>query len=293
MTGLGDGSYNVQVVDFERVSPFTTSYDVKGSGTFDIDIRVSTVRGRVVDSTNDQPLNEARVEIRARGTDTPFASKAVMTDAGGNFILDTVARGSYEISADKEGFGHAIKEIEVQEAPADVELKLAPSAGVTLRVVDGRDGRLLAATPHVVDMQGRALDSGFRFTSTPEPLKLDLAPGTYRVTLYANGYAVKTITVASPSPLQNVPMTPGGTLFIKSKSSSNDLRVRLIDGNGLPYARTGFNEGAFPLLAAPGVTTIQNVAPGTFRLEVLDKTDRVVNSTSVTVNEGMPTTVEI
>jgi len=293
LSGLADGTYNVQVVDFERVSPFTTSYEVKGSGTFDIDIRVSTVRGRVVDATNDQPLNEARVEIQARGTDTPFASKAALTDAGGNFILDTVARGSYQISATKDGFGHTMKDIEVQDAPSDVELKLSASAGVTLRVVDARDRRVLAASPQIVDMQGRTIDSGFRFNPNPQVLTLDLAPGTYRVTLYASGYAARTITVASPSPSQDVLMTPGGTLLIKSKSSASDLRVRLIDGSGLTYARFGFNEGAYPLLAAPGVTTLQNITPGTFRLEVLDKTDHVVNSTSVTVNEGMPTTVEI
>ncbi|HKS25360.1 MAG TPA: carboxypeptidase regulatory-like domain-containing protein [Thermoanaerobaculia bacterium] len=293
ISGLADGTYNVQVIDFERTAPFTTSYEVKGSGTFDIDIRVSTVRGRVVDATNQQPLADARVEIRATGTDTPFASRAAMTDAGGNFILDTVARGSYEINASKDGFGHSLKDIDVQDAPADVELKLSPSAGVTLRVVDGRDGRLLAATPHVMDMQGRTIDSGFSFNPNPQELTLDLAPGAYRVTLYATGYAIKTVTVSSPSPAQNVPMTPGGTLFVKSKSSSGNLRIRLIDGSGLPYARLGLNAGTYPLLAAPGVTTLQNVAPGTFRLEVLDQTDRVVNSTSVTVNEGLPTTIEI
>ncbi|HEY6139761.1 MAG TPA: carboxypeptidase regulatory-like domain-containing protein [Thermoanaerobaculia bacterium] len=293
LSGLADGPYNVQVVDFERTAPYSTSYEVKGSGTFDIDIRVSTVRGRVIDATNDQPLENARVEITASGTNTPFASKAAVTDAGGNFILDTVSRGSYQISAEREGFGHAVKDIDVQDAPADVELKLSPSAGVTLRVVDARDRRLLAATPQIVDMQGRTIDSGFRFNPNPQELALNLAPGTYRVTLYASGYALRTITVSSPSPSQDVPMTPGGTLFIKSKSSSSDLRIRLIDGSGLPYARLGFNEGAFPLLPSPGVTTMQNVAPGTFRLEVLDKTDRVVNSTSVTVNEGMPTTIEI
>jgi Carboxypeptidase regulatory-like domain len=293
LSGLADGPYNVQVIDFERTAPFTTSYEVKGSGTFDIDIRVSTVRGRVIDATSNQGLDNVRVEIKTRGTDAPFASKATMTDAGGNFILDTVSRGSYQINADREGFGHTLKDIEVQDAPADVELKLSPSAGVTLRVVDARDRRLIAATPQIVDMQGRSVDSGFRFNPNPQVLTLDLAPGTYRVTLYANGYAARTITVASPSASQDVLMTPGGTLLIKSKSSSNELRVRLIDGSGLTYGRLGFNEGTYPLLASPGVTTLQNVAPGTFRLEVLDKRDRVVNSTSVTIDEGAPTTVEI
>ncbi len=292
LSGLGDGPYSVQVIDFNRLAPYWTTYNVSGSGTFDIEIRTGTVRGHVRDATNDQPLNQARVEIRPTGSDAPFNAQAATTDAGGNFSIPAVPLGSYQISADMENYGHAVKDLQVQDAPADVELKLSPTPGIVLSVVDGRDGRLLAAQPRVSDMQGRPIDTGFRFTNTPEPLKLDVSPGTYRVTLYANGYAAKTITVPAPSS-QNVPMTPGGTLLIKSKSSAPDLRFRLTDGNGLPYGRFGFNEGTYPLLTSPAVTTLPNVAPGVYRLDVLDKTDRVVNSTSVTVTDGVPTTVEI
>ena len=293
LTGLADGPYNVSVVNFDRMSPFATTYEVKGSGTFDIDIRTSSVRGHVLDATSGQPLDKARVEVRPKGSDTMLGSSAQMSGPDGSFTIDDVSRGSYQISADKEGFGNAVKDLVVDETPSDVELKLSPSAGITLRVVDARDNRLIAAWPHTVDSQGRSLDDGgFRFNSTPAPLQLDVAPGTYRVTLYAMGYASKTITVTAPSS-QQVPMSPGGTLLIKSKSSSSDLRFRLVNPDGTFYARGGFNEGAFTLLPSPGVTTFQNVAPGTFRLEVLDKTDRVVNTTSVTINEGQPTTVEI
>jgi hypothetical protein len=294
ISGLDDGPYNVQVVDFGLLAPFATSYEVKGSGTFDIDIKVGTVRGRVLDATNDQPLKEALVELHATSSDSPMNTRAARTDANGIFLLDTVSVGSYQISADKDEFGHEVKILEVQEAGAEVELKLSPSAGVTLRVVDARDGRLIGAVPHVVDMQGHSLDDsgGFGFGGTPEPIKLKLSPGTYRVTLFAQGYASKTITVASPS-AQNVPMSPGGTLLIKSKSSE-PLRARLVGADGVPYLSGGFLGGGFvTLVPSPGVTTMQNVAPGTFTLQVLDRSDRVVNSTSVTINEGLSTTVEI
>ncbi len=258
LTGLADGPYNVQVVNFERMSPFATTYEVKGSGTFDIDIRTSSVRGHVLDATTGQALDKARVEVRPKGSDTMLGSSAQMSGPDGSFTIDDVSRGHYQISADKEGFGNAVKDLVVDETPSDVELKLSPSAGITLRVVDARDGRLISAWPHTVDSQGRS----------------------------------KTITVTAPSS-QQVPMSPGGTLLIKSKSSSSDLRFRLVNPDGTFYARGGFNEGAFALLPSPGVTTFSNVAPGTFRLEVLDKTDRVMSTTSVTINEGQPTTVEI
>jgi protocatechuate 3,4-dioxygenase beta subunit len=291
MNGLDDGPYAVQVMDLEKFAPFSTTYEVKGSGTFDIDIKSTTLRGRVLDSTNDQPLNGATVQIRAKGSDGPMNARGATTDAGGNFSIQDVPLGSYQVSADQDGYGHALKDIDVQDAPPVVELKLAPSAGITLRVVDGRDGRLIGATARVVDMQGNVLsDAGFRFNNTPEPIKLTLAPGTYSVTLFATDYASQTITVASPSS-QTVSMTPGGTLLIKSKSPT-PLRARLIGADGMPYGR-GFGQGIVSLAASPGVTTLPNVAPGTFRLEVLDASDRVVNATSVTISEGQATTVEI
>ena len=168
LTGLADGPYNVSVVNFERMSPFATTYEVKGSGTFDIDIRTSSVRGHVLDAASGQPLDKARVEVRPKGSDTMLGSSAQMSGPDGSFTIDDVSRGPYQISADKEGFGNAVKDLVVDETPSDVELKLSPSAGITLRVVDARDGRLIAAWPHTVDSQGRSLDDGgFRFSSTP------------------------------------------------------------------------------------------------------------------------------
>jgi hypothetical protein len=291
ISGLADGSYNVQVVDFDRLTPFATTYDVKGSGTFDIDVRVASVRGKVLDATTSQPLADARVEIRGKDSSS-MNTRAALTDKDGTFVIDSVSRGSYQISADKEGFGNTMRDLQVGDTAPDVELKLSPSAGVTLRVVDGRDGRLIAAGTQVLDMQGNTVAGmGFRFNQTPEPVKLDLAPGQYRVTLNAQGYALKTIVVASPSTM-TVPMTPGGTLLIQSKSTAS-LRARLIAPDGSSYFRLGMGDGTFPLLASPATTTLQTVAPGIYRLEVLDAGDRVVNATSVTVNEGQQTTIAI
>jgi protocatechuate 3,4-dioxygenase beta subunit len=293
ITGLADGPYNVQVVDFDRLSPYATTFEVNGSGTFDIDIRVNSVRGKVLDATTSQPLENARVEMRGKDN-SMMNARAAMTGPSGEFLIDSVPNGSYTLSADKEGFGNTLRDLQVADAVSDLELKLSPSAGITLNVVDGRDGRLLSANSSVVDMQGNAVGGmgGFRFGGTPEPIKLDLSPGSYRVTLTAQGYALKTVTVTSPS-TQTVPMTPGGTLLIQSKSTSQ-LRARLVTGDGTFYGRVGMGgDGTFQLLASPAVTTLQNIAPGTFRLEVLDAGDHVLSATSVTVNEGVQTTVSI
>lgn len=293
--GVEDGPYTVQVMDMERLSPFTTTYEVHGSGNFDIDVRTASLRGRVTDASTGSPIVEAQVDVRPSGSDTGFfGSRMAMTDANGNFVVDSVAKGSYQITADKQGYGHDTKQISVSDTPEDVELKLQPSAGVTLKVVDGRDGRMLGANVRVTDLQGNDIsgDGGFRFGGSAEPIKLSLAPGTYRASIQAMGYAQRTVMITSPSN-QTVALTPGGTLLIRSKNS-NALRGRLTDSGGNLYLASQFNPaGTFRVVESPGTTTLQNVAPGHYRLDVLDTNDQILKTIQVDVLEGQSASYDV
>lgn len=283
LNGLDDAPYNVQVIDMERVTPFTTSYEVKGSGNFDIDITTSSVRGRVLDATTGQPVLDAHVEIKAAGTESFFTARGTQTDSGGNFLLEQVGRGNYTATVDKSGYGHETKDFNVGDSDPQLEFKIAPSSGVTLRVVDARDQRQLVANARVVDAQGHDIDAPL-FRNSAEPIKLTLAPGTYRITVTANGYSTRTLIVNAPSE-QTVAMSPGGTLVIHSKSGTA-MRARLIDAMGTPYTRGPFANPIFMLDPSPGSTTLNNVGAGTYRLELLDNSDKVVSATTVTVVEG-------
>ena len=121
---------------------------------------------------------------------------------------------------------------------------------------------------------------------------MTLSPGVYTVTVSVMGYAQRTLTITSPGRM-NVPMSPGGTVMIHSKSSTQ-YRGRLIDTvTGVQYGRSLFGLGFFTVVPSPGMTTVPNVAPGTYRLDVLDTNDNVVASTTVTVAEGQTATVEV
>jgi carboxypeptidase family protein len=291
INGLDDASYNVSVMDFERTTPFSTTYDVHGSSTFDIDIKAAPLRGRVIDAATSEPIADAHVEIQLAQGESMLSSRGAVTDPSGVFLIDNVARGSYQAKAEKEGYGHQIKPISIGDtAPEDLEFKLSASSGVTLSVVDARDNRMLAANViRIVDGRGQNIETGsFRFNNTPEPLKLTLSPGSYRVTLTAMGYAPSTVSVTSPSN-QTVRMTPGGTLLLRSKSGS--LRVRLVDQNGGFYPR-GPN-GIFMVDPSPLTTTLNNVIGGTYTLQVLDNSDRVINTVPVTVIDGQQTVIEV
>jgi hypothetical protein len=187
---------------------------------------------------------------------------------------------------EKTGFGNDAHDVTVSSSDVDVQFKVSPSDGITLRVIDGRDQRLLMAVVTVFDMQGRQTDQPFRM-GAPEPLKLALSPGNYRLTVSAPGYASRTVVVPSPSP-QTVALTPGGTLIVHSKATMM-LNARLIDSGGFvyPVGQRGFPQTMFSLDPSPNPTTVTNIAAGTYRLEVLNG-GAVVNTTSVTVSDGTP-----
>jgi len=296
ITSIGEGSYNVQVLDFERLTPFATTHDVHGSGTFDIDIKTVTLRGSVVDSSTGSPLSDVHVDLRAAGDSPFFNGHSANTDPNGTFIMENVPRGAFQISAEKEGYGNDTRSINVGDSAPDLApFKLAPSDGITLNIVDARDGRGLTASVHAIDAQGHTYDAGgfSPFGNAPGPVKLSVGPGVYTITVSVQNYAPRTLTqIASPS-RQNVPMTPGGTLLIRSRDTTQH-RARLLDGNGLAYGRNPFSgSGVFTLVASPGVTTMQNIAAGTYTLQVLDNADQVLKSVSVTVIEGQTVTADV
>jgi hypothetical protein len=294
VSGLDDASYNVQVIDLQRTSPYNTTYDVHGSGSFDIDIKAAPVRGSVIDATTGAPIEGAQVLMQSAFGEAFLSSRGGQSDPSGAFVIDNVAQGSYQVKAEKEGYGHDVQTITVGDNGVDsVVFKLSPSSGVTLHVVDGRDQRAIGAdVTRIVDGAGREIDTGsFRFGGGPEPIKLALSPGSYRVTLTSMGYAPQTFTISSPSE-PTVALTPGGTVVLRSKSNTL-LRARLVDSNGMPYTRGPFRNPIFTIDPSPGLTTLNNIAVGTYQLQILDGADRAINTINVTVIDGQQVQVDV
>ena len=290
VSGLEPGEYNVSIIDMQRFSPYQTTYEVRGTSTFDIDYTASALRGRVVDAAGD-PINDARVQLRSATSEGPFrGDRSAATDVAGTFTIDFVAPGTYTVTADKSGFGNEVKEVIVGErTPADVEFRLSKNDGVGLKVVDARDGRGLNAMVWVYDSMGRMVaESGMRFggSDSAADVELSLAPGAYTATVTSVGYAAVTVNLTSPG-RQTVALSPGGRVVVRS-SRSDRQRVRLVDAAGRPYPRTPNVMNAVRDLAAnPATLTFNNVAPGSYSIQVMTNNDTtVVKSVPVVVTEG-------
>jgi protocatechuate 3,4-dioxygenase beta subunit len=282
---LEDGAYTVQVNDMDLQSPYTTQYTVSGSGTFDINIVGAAVHGRVLNS-NGEPVNEATVQVNGKGTEGMFSSRAAPTDSNGNFTLASVAPGSYTASVQKSGYGNDPHDITVSTSDVEVNFTVAQSDGLTIRVVDARDQRMLAAFAQAYDSAGRQADPNnfFRGFGSVAPITLSVSPGAYRVTISAIGYATQTVNLQAPNSNVVVPLTPGGGLLIHTKTPG--LSANLIDSTGHVYlVSTRGLQGIFPLDTTSTGTVINNIAAGTYTLQVLNGAS-VVSSTPVNITEG-------
>ncbi|MBV8517222.1 MAG: carboxypeptidase regulatory-like domain-containing protein [Acidobacteria bacterium] len=286
LSGIDDGDYAVYVVDMQRFSPYTTQYEVHGSATFDIDYTAASLQGRVINASTNEPLEGADVQLRSTTpSETLRASRGVASDSNGAFTLEFVPPGTYTVTASKDGFGNQMTEVNVGDSAQSVELKLAPQDGVTLRVVDGRNGQRLTASAYIFDAAGRYVDAKrSMFDGTGSDLSLPLAAGQYSITVDANGYASRTVSANAPS-MQTVALTPGGTLIIHAKSAVRGHAL-LLDSNGIPYPRLGMRPATIDLFPHPGATILNHVAPGTYTLQLLDANNAPVDSKQVVIGEG-------
>lgn len=285
--GLSTGSYSVMVLDTTRMNPFSTQYNVNGSATFDIDIKTAGVTGHVTDAGSGDPVANARIQMKGKDTGIGgmIATRGTATDGNGNFTIDSVSPGTYTVTADKDGYGNDVRDVVVTDTGAQpLQLTIAKADGVTLTVIDARDGQPLNPAVNVFNAAGQNVYSsifrGFSGGSSSTPLPL--SPGQYTATVAAMNYAPRSVSFTSPSS-QTVQLTPGGTIVVTAKNTDNTRRARLIDSNGAVYARPFSPDATYGI---PGTNnTIPNIAPGTYQLQVLAN-GAIVNTVSVTVAEG-------
>jgi hypothetical protein len=295
VTGIEDGMYYVSVTDMARGVSYSTEYEVRGGGTFDIDYSSGAIRGRVVDASNNRPISGAAVVARSTTATELFRGTNAVTDENGTFALDGVPAGSYSLTASFDGFGSDTKTMQVGGSGSDtIEFRLSQSEGITLKVVDARSGRAISGSAAVFSQSGVIQENQTMFfpgnQSTTGDLKLPVAPGSYYATVTAFNYAPVTIQVTAPS-TRTVALSSGGRIEIESKHS-DIKRVQLIDSLGFVYPKTGGPLRRWELIPRV-VTPLNAIASGTYTLQLLGPDDRtVVDQKQVTVLEGQTVKVD-
>ncbi|MET0551458.1 MAG: carboxypeptidase regulatory-like domain-containing protein [Vicinamibacteria bacterium] len=289
IVGVEPGVYAVAVTASEPQTAFATEYAVAGSGQFDIDIAGAVLGGRVVRADTGAPVADVGVSLFRAGEGQ--SAGAASTSTQGTFTVRSLRDGAYRVVTSKSGFGQAVREVDlVRGSPADVTLELAPADGVSLTVVDGRDGRTLDGIVVVRDAQKRIVANQHSGAGADGVLDIPLADGSYVLSTSATGYGTATLPVTAPSSGLKVALTPGGTLVLASEKSLHG-RVRLLQPDGEEYVRCWCN-GIAEIQLKGRRTTVENVTAGSYTVEVMDGGLGIAPRPAV-IREGQTTTVTL
>jgi hypothetical protein len=289
IVGVDPGVYTVAVTASDPQTSFATEYAVAGSGQFDIDIAGAVLTGRAVRADTGAPVAEVGVSLFRVGEGKSAGTAS--TNAQGAFSVRSLRDGSYRVVTSKAGFGQVVREVEIARAsPVDVTLELAPADGVSLTVVDGRDGRALDAIVVVRDAQKRIVANQHSGVGADGALNIPLADGSYALSTSATGYGTATLAVTAPSTGLKVALTPGGTLVLSSEKSLRG-RVRLLQPDGEEYVRCWCN-GIAEIELKGRRTTVENVTAGSYTVEVVDGALGIAPRPAV-IREGQTTTVTL
>jgi hypothetical protein len=289
IVGVDPGRYSVSVTATDPQTAFSTEYVVVDSAELDIDIAGATLTGRAVRADTGAPVAGVDVSLFRAGEGQTASTAS--TNAQGAFSARSLREGTYRVVTSKAGFGQVAREVELtRQSPADLTLALEPAEGVGLTVVDGRDGRTLDAIVVVRDAQKHIVANQHSGVGADGAINIPLADGSYVLSTSATGYGTATLPVTAPSSGLKVALTPGGTLVLASERSLHG-RVRLIQPDGEEYVRCWCN-GIAAIQLKGRRTTVENVAAGSYTVEVVDGIEGIAPRPAV-VREGQTTTVTL
>nr|MBP7149744.1 carboxypeptidase regulatory-like domain-containing protein [Acidobacteriota bacterium] len=191
----------------------------------------AVVEGRVV-GPDGAPVSGAQVGPVAgrQGGPGPRLRGAVQTDGDGRYRLEELLPGPASIEAEKQGFGRAVRDIELRTGANELDLQFEggpPVSGVVLdpdgAPVPNADVRLnVAGQPWGGPTASTAADGTFRFER--------VAPGEYELDAAARGFA--------PS---------RGEVRVQVESEAvSGLEVRLARGGAIAGTVTGLAPEEYP-----------------------------------------------
>lgn len=285
LQGLNDGNFQL-VVGGQGVS-YRRVVTVSGATTQDVQISTAGITGTVVEDGSGTPLEGAVVQVETGKETSTLAMKSASTDSSGNYSIDGVDPGTYQVTARKSGYQLKTQTATVSTDPAQANFSLTKGSGITIQVTDGMTGYPLHGVTAVafggngtVAFQGSvSLDSSGKGEIS------SLSSGRYSIYVFSDGYAPRCLpAVDAPSPGVSVIMTPGGSVEVHSAVSGAG---RILDGNGMPYLTGPFRLDGSVNVMAP-VAMWQHLAPGGYTLVLAGKAPF-----PFTVGEGQTTRITL
>ena len=285
LQGLNDGNFQL-FVSGQGVS-YRRNVTVSGATTQDVQISTAEITGTVVEDGSGTPIEGAVIQVETGRETSTVAMKSATTDSSGNYSIDGVDPGTYQVTARKAGYQLKTQTATVASDPAQTNFSLTKGSGIAIQVSDGMTGFPLHGVTAVAFGTGGSLafTGSVSLDSNGKGEISSLSSGRYTIYFFSDGYASKCLpAVDSPSPGVGVVMTPGGSVMVQTATSG---AARILDASGMPYLMNPFRlDGSINMMAP--MSQWSHIAPGTYTLAVAGKAPF-----PFTVNEGQTTRITL
>jgi hypothetical protein len=274
------GDYGVVIHSGPGVPFDAGRVTITGPTVHDIAIGGGALRGRVIDEVTGAPVSGAAVQVSRTAPRGP--GTMVTTDSDGRFMLDPLSAGIYALRVNKQRYAPVLQSVEVTEGvPAEVDLRLRSGERTRLRVVDALDRRPLeGGSIHVIDAQKKSAHAGPVTLDGEGTLLLWLLPGRYTARISVTKYVPESVDFMVPGPETVVALRRGGRVVVRGMREGA-VRARIRDAQTKrPVSTIGLPPGVF-----------ENIPPGSYDVELLDASQRVLASKPAMVNSGETFTV--
>lgn len=172
---------------------------------------------------------------------------ALATDDRGAFRIDKLSAGRYRLSVRRDGYASRVSELEVHAGESvDLDIALAPAAGLRLRVRDPMGSSPAWAYVRVSDPQGGYAIEETRSLEAERLVIPTVPPGTWDVLLAAPGGAPVELRVAVPGEPADVVLPPGGRLRLQApvlEELGLEGTVQVLDAGGHPIRALDLETG--------------------------------------------------
>lgn len=288
LPGVPTGQYSVNVFNPIAGVEYSTIRDITRSETIDIDMRPASLVAQISDATTGDPLANAELSLQpfpVSQTSRPNARSGL----DGRLLLENIAPGEYGVTVMREGYAsyHARRTF-TEASSAKIDVRLTPSEGLSLTVLDGRNGRPVHAQVTARDTGGTIVYSDYDPKMQADgTIVVPLAPGRYRLNIFSRGLGAIFVDVTSPG-AQRVTLRPGGILEFETPGP---VTVRLLTSDGAVYnVYPGQTETQRMVLDG---TLYTDLAPGSYTVQRLDANGGVAQSERVEIREGQTTKVTL
>jgi protocatechuate 3,4-dioxygenase beta subunit len=222
--------------------------------------RGAVLEGRVL-ARDGQPAIAARVgRVAEEGDPLARVREAAMSDGNGHYRLDGLAPGEVSIEATHPDHGRAVKDIELEEGPNEVDLAFRGGVEVSGKVIDTAGNPIPEASVRLAP-PGRPWGGPATRSERGGTFKLSgVQDGDYRLWVDAEGYAPsggeQALSVSGePIAGLEVVLDAGGTIFGEIRGVEPELLNEVtVRARGAREARPDFR----------GLYRLRNLPAGTY-----------------------------